>query len=138
MTGRPKGKTFVVVHGAWVGAWSVSRLARRLRNLGHEVHAPTLSGLGERAVRDPAINLSTHINDVLHLIETHKLNAVTLVGMSYGGLVITGVAERIPGKIAALAYVDAFIPGDNQSFCDITHWTIPGDLVPFPEPQKAG
>jgi pimeloyl-ACP methyl ester carboxylesterase len=105
----------VLVHGAWGGAWIWRRVLGPLRAAGHEVHAVTLSGDGERAhLLAPAIGLRTHIQDVLGLINAEELRGTVLVGHSYGGMVITGVADallaRDPGLLRRLIYIDAMVP----------------------------
>jgi pimeloyl-ACP methyl ester carboxylesterase len=96
-----------------------SRLARELRSRGHEVFTPSLTGVGERAhLAAPAVNLSTHIADVLHALEYERLEQVVLVGHSYGGMVVTGAADRAPARIAALVYLDAFVPQNGQALVD--------------------
>ncbi len=107
--------TVVLVHGAWAGAWAWRRVLAPLRAAGHEVHAVTLSGCGERAQGlRPDITLQTHVADVLGLIEAEELREVVLVGHSYGGLVITGAADRLlasgVGRLRQLVYVDAMVP----------------------------
>jgi len=115
-----KPTTFVLVHGAWSGGWCYARVMALLRARGHTVFTPTLTGQGERAhLLNGAINLSTHIADVLGVFHYERLSDVVLAGHSYGGMVITGVADRIPEKIKALAYLDAFVPQDGQSLFDI-------------------
>jgi pimeloyl-ACP methyl ester carboxylesterase len=106
---------FVLVHGAWGGAWIWRRVVGPLRTAGHEVHAVTLTGDGERAhLRRRDISLSTHIDDVLGLIEAEELTRIVLVGHSYGGMVITGVADALLARGAVaidhLVYVDAMVP----------------------------
>src|SRR6476660_1698835 len=94
---------FVLVHGAWHGGWCWKRVTPLLRAAGHEVFAPTLTGLGERAhLASRGINLDTHINDVVMLMEAEELEDVVLVGHSYAGMVITGVADRAPQRIRRL------------------------------------
>ena len=116
----PNPTTFVLVHGAWHGGWCYARVAALLRARGHTVFTPTLTGQGERAhLLSGAINLSTHIADVLGVFHYERLTDVVLAGHSYGGMVITGVADRAPEKIRALAYLDAFVPQDGQSLFDI-------------------
>ena len=105
----------VLVHGAWGGAWIWRRVLAPLRAAGHEVHAATLTGDGERAhLRHRDIRLHTHISDVLGLIEAEELDGIVLVGHSYGGQVITGVADsllaRHAGAVRRLIYVDAMVP----------------------------
>jgi pimeloyl-ACP methyl ester carboxylesterase len=105
----------VLVHGAWGGAWIWRRVLAPLRAAGHEVHAVTLTGDGERAhLRRPDIKLQTHIADVLGLVQAEELHGIVLVGHSYGGQVITGVADRLlagrAGAVRHLIYVDAVVP----------------------------
>lgn len=126
--------TFVVVHGAWTGAWSWDRVAARLRRAGHDVHVPALSGLGERShLAMLPITLTTHIEDIVNEMVFHALDDVVLVAHSYGGFVATGVVERVPERIAAIVYLDAFIPDDGQSFEDIFGEKLTGPVVPAPE-----
>ena len=125
---------FVVVHGAWTGAWGWDPVAELLRARGHRVHVPTLSGLGERShlARLP-INLTTHVDDIVNEIIWHDLTGVVLVAHSYGGFVATGVAERAAERIASIVYVDAFIPADGQSFEDLIGAGLSEPLTPVPE-----
>ena len=112
----------VLVHGAWHGGWCWQRVAATLRAQGHDVFTPSLTGLGDRAhLLHASINLSTHIADITGILETYDLENVVLCGHSYGGLVITGVADQMAGKIQALVYLDALVPDDGQSMFD----TIP-------------
>ena len=121
--------TFVLVHGAWCGGWCYARVAMLLRARGHTVFTPTLTGQGERAhLMSGAINLSTHIADILGVFHYECLSDVVLAGHSYGGMVINGVADRVSDKIKALAYLDAFIPEDGQSLFDIN---IPANTQRF-------
>jgi pimeloyl-ACP methyl ester carboxylesterase len=115
--------TFVLVHGSCHGGWYWKRVTPFLRKDGHEVYTPTLIGLGERShlvSRD--IGLHTHILDIIQVLEYENLSKVTLVGHSYGGLVIGGVAEKLPERIIRLVYLDAYIPQSNKSAFEI----IPG------------
>jgi pimeloyl-ACP methyl ester carboxylesterase len=112
--------TYVLVHGAWHGGWCWQRVARILRAAGHEVYSPTLTGLGERAhLLGPEIRLNTHIQDVLGVLEYEDLHDVVLVGHSYSGMVITGVAQQAAERLGHLVYLDAFVPADGQSMNDI-------------------
>jgi pimeloyl-ACP methyl ester carboxylesterase len=112
--------TFVLVHGAWHGSWCWKKLRRVLRAKGHDVFSPTLTGLGERAhLLSPTVDLDTHINDVANLIKWEDLSDVILCGHSYGGCVISGVADRMPERIAALVYLDAFVPNDGECVLDV-------------------
>jgi pimeloyl-ACP methyl ester carboxylesterase len=111
--------TFVLVHGGGHGGWCWQPVARQLRAAGHEVHAPTLSGLGERRHLVSAdTGLDTHIEDVAQLLFHEDLRGVVLVGHSYGGMVITGVADRSPERIARLVYLDAAIPRNGERLVD--------------------
>jgi pimeloyl-ACP methyl ester carboxylesterase len=110
---------FVLIHGAWHGGWCWRTVASALRRAGHVVFAPSLTGLGERAhLADRAVNLDTHIQDVLGLLEMEDLTDVVLVGHSYGGMVVTGAANRVPERIKRLVYLDAFIPEDGKRLLD--------------------
>jgi len=112
--------TFVLVHGAWSGGWCYGRVADMLRAEGHRVFTPTLTGQGERShLLTGAVNLSTHIADVAGVFANEELDGAVLAGHSYGGMVITGVADRMSEKIAALVYLDAFLPEDGQSLFDL-------------------
>jgi len=111
--------TYVLVHGAWRGSWIWKRVRRALQAHGHEVFTPTLTGVGERShLLSREVNLETHIADVINLIRWEELTNVVLCGHSYGGCVVTSVADRIPEKITALVYVDAFVPENGQSLHD--------------------
>jgi pimeloyl-ACP methyl ester carboxylesterase len=109
-----------LVHGAWSGGWCYHKVAERLRAKGHRVFAPTLTGQGERShLSGMAINLSLHIADIINVFHYEGLHEVVLAGHSYGGMVITAVADRISERIRALVYLDAFLPADGQSLFDI-------------------
>lgn len=109
-------KTYVLVHGAWGGGWSFKQTDSLLRSQGNTVYRPTLSGLGERVhLASQEIDLSTHIADVVNSILFENLHDVVLLGHSYGGMVVTGVADSIPERIGQLIYLDAFVPEDGQS-----------------------
>ena len=106
----------VLVHGAWPGGWCYRHTAVALRKMGHEVFTPTHTGVGERAHQAAEnITLETHIRDVAGCIEAEEIRDIILVGHSYGGMVITGVADRMADRIKALVYLDAFVPGDGDS-----------------------
>ena len=108
--------SFVLVHGAWHGSWCWKRVRKALQTEGHNVFTPTLTGLAERShLLAREIDLETHILDVLNLIQWEELSDVVLCGHSYGGCVVTGVADRIPERIHALVYLDAFVPEDNEN-----------------------
>ena len=110
--------TFVIVHGAWGGGWEWTAVAKKLRERGHDVFTPTLTGLGERAHLGTDIGLSDHIEDVLAVFAFEELRDVVLCGHSYGGMVITGVADRVPESVRLLTYLDAFVPTDGQAVQD--------------------
>lgn len=115
--------TFVLVHGGGHGGWCYRPVAQRLRDQGHEVHAPSLTGLGERAhllpLLGPHIDLNTHVTDIAEYLYYNDLRDVILVGHSYGGMVITGIADRVPDRIGRLVYLDAANPADGQSLVDV-------------------
>ena len=112
--------TYVILHGATAGGWFMGKVARRLRQAGHEAFTPTFTGLGERShLINREINLDTHIQDVVNVFKYEDLSDVILVGKSYSGMVITGVAEAIPERISHLVYLDAFVPQDGQSIADL-------------------
>jgi pimeloyl-ACP methyl ester carboxylesterase len=108
------------VHGAWHGGWCWRRVADRLAAAGHRVFCPTLTGLGERAhLLSREVNISTHIQDVVALLEAEELEQVVLVGHSYGGIVITGVAARARARLRQLVYLDSAIVEDGASWASI-------------------
>ncbi len=112
--------TFVLVHGAWHGGWSWRRVSRLLEAAGHRALAPTLTGLGERAhLACRSVNLATHIEDVAAMLRYESLRDVSLVGHSYAGMVITGVASGERDRIGRLVYYDAFVPDPGQSALDL-------------------
>lgn len=114
-----KPRTFVLVHGAFHGGWCWQDVADTLRQDGHRVFTPTLTGLGASShLLSPNIGLETHIQDIVGLLDWQELNDVILVSHSYGGLVATGAADRRRDKIAKLIYVDAYVPIDGGSFID--------------------
>ena len=105
---------FLLVHGAWHGGWCWRPTEDCLRRLGHESHSPTLTGLGERShLAHPSITADSHVEDILNVIRWRELDDIILVGHSYGGMVITGAASKVPEKIRKLAYPDAFVPEDS-------------------------
>lgn len=112
--------TFVLVHGGWHGGWCWDGVARILRGEGHEVFAPTLTGLGDLThMLDPKIDLETHVEDVLGVLGGPDLRGVVLVGHSYGGMVVAGAADRAADRVAHLVFLDAFVPGDGESLFDL-------------------
>jgi len=107
--------TFVLVPGAWLGGWCWKRVRSLLRQAGHEVFTPTLTGLGERFhLGTPDTDLDTHVEDVVSVIDYEDLNGVTLVGHSYAGLVVTGVLENTPERVSHLVYLDALFPANER------------------------
>jgi pimeloyl-ACP methyl ester carboxylesterase len=112
--------TYVLLHGGWAGGWVWKAVGNILQGAGHDVYRPTLTGLGERVhLGNPNVSLDTHSQDIVNLFEYELLSDVILVGYSYSGLVITGVAERIPERLKELVYLDAFVPQDGQSLADL-------------------
>lgn len=135
--------TLVLVHGAWGGGWEWREVERLLCARGHEATRPTLTGLGERAhLASPAVTLATHVEDVARHLEVEDLSGVVLCGHSYGGMVVTGAAERVPERLARLVYLDAFVPNDGESLFDLLppEWSamlrasVVDGLVPVPFP----
>jgi pimeloyl-ACP methyl ester carboxylesterase len=112
--------SFVLVHGGGHGGWCYQRVTRLLRSAGHEVHAPTMTGVGERAhLLAGSVDLDMHIRDIVAVVEFEDLHDVILVGHSYGGMVITGVADRVADRIGRLVYLDAANPVNGQSLVDV-------------------
>ncbi|MEV0414144.1 alpha/beta fold hydrolase [Streptomyces sp. NPDC050448] len=108
--------TYILVPGAWHGAWTFAPLARELRRSGHEAYPLTLTGLGSRKhLLTASVNLDTHIEDVVNLLSDEDITDAVLVGHSYAGMVITGAADRVPERVKGLVYVDAMVPEDGQS-----------------------
>lgn len=115
----PAIKTFVLVHGAWHGGWCWAQVAQALRAFGHRVYTPTLTGLGERShLLGANITIDTFVRDVENVLVWENLHEVILVGHSFGGLTITGVADRVPQRLQQLVYLDAFILGSGVSTFD--------------------
>lgn len=113
---RHQPRIFLFVPGAWDGGWDYARVDSILRTKGDIVYRPTLTGLGERVhLSNTEINLTTYINDILNVIKFENLHDVILVGHSYGGMVISGVAEQSPERISGLIYLDAMVPNDGES-----------------------
>ncbi len=114
-------KTFVFVHGGWGGGWGFKQVDSLLTRAGHVVYRPTLTGLGERVhLSSASLGLDTHIDDIVNVILYEDLSDLILVGHSYGGMVVTGVADRIPDRIAHLVLVDAFLPEHGESVMSMT------------------
>ena len=109
----------MLVHGAWHGGWCWRRVAERLQRAGHRVFAPTLTGVGERRhLLRAEVDLETHIRDILGVLDAEELENVVLVGHSYAGLVISGVAARAPKRLRRLVYLDALLVEDGQSWAE--------------------
>jgi len=126
-TGGKLTRTFVLVHGASHGGWCYGRVAEILRLQGHRVFTPSLSGLAERSRETcHAINLTTHINDILDLFKWEELDDAVLCGHSYGGMVVGGVADRIPERIRKLVFLDAVIPENGKCMAD---YVFPGEAL---------
>jgi pimeloyl-ACP methyl ester carboxylesterase len=121
--------TFVLVHGMWAGGWYWQKVRPLLRAAGHEVFSPTLTGLGERVhLARPDVDLNTHIDDVMNVLRYEDLRDVVLVGHSYAGMVIRGVADREPERLARLVYLDAFVPEDGDRVEDFLQPGISPDF----------
>jgi pimeloyl-ACP methyl ester carboxylesterase len=120
MSKASRQRTFLVCHGAWGGGWSWKKMHPLMQAAGHRLVTPTYTGLGERAhLAHPAIDLETHIEDILNVIKYEDLRDVVLLGHSYGGMVATGVADRASERIDQLIYLDAFVPREGQSLFDL-------------------
>jgi pimeloyl-ACP methyl ester carboxylesterase len=112
--------TYVLVHGGGHGGWCYQRVARILRDAGHDVYTPTLTGCGERShLLSPATDLDTHITDVVQVLMFEDLHDVILAGHSYGGMVITGVADRALDRIGWLVFLDAAVPQNGDSLAAV-------------------
>jgi pimeloyl-ACP methyl ester carboxylesterase len=112
--------TFVLVHGGFCGGWIWHDVSSLLRSAGHDVFTPSLTGMGDRVhLAQPDTDLDTHIQDIVMVMSYEDLRDVILVGHSYAGMVITGVAEKVPERLAHIVYFDAFVPQDGQSFFDM-------------------
>jgi len=123
--------TFVLVHGGWHGGWCWRFVVPALRSAGHEVYTPTLTGLGDRAhLARPGIDLDLHVQDVVALLEMEDLHDVVLLGHSYGGMVVPGVADRCAERIRRLVYLDAFVPENGKCALD---YIVPERAATFRE-----
>jgi len=112
--------TFVIVHGATAGGWEWKKVGEFLIADGHTVYRPTLTGLGERVhLSNPQVDLETHIDDVVNTILFEDLHDIVLVGHSYGGMVITGVMDRVPDRIRHVIFLDAAVPDDGMALFDL-------------------
>lgn len=121
---------YVLVHGAWHGGWCWRDVAAALRAAGHRVITPTHTGVGERAHQGGAdVTLETHVRDVIAAIEAEELDEIVLCGHSYGGMVITCVADRLGARVRSLVYLDAFIPEDGQCLIDLLKLALPPEVA---------
>jgi pimeloyl-ACP methyl ester carboxylesterase len=117
--------TFVLLHGAWHGGWCWSRVSSRLRDRGHQVFSPTFTGVSDRAhVLSRGVGLGTHIEDVTSLIDAEGLQDVVLVGHSYAGMVVSGVAEARPDALRLRVHLDAFMPRNGEAGIDLLPETV--------------
>jgi pimeloyl-ACP methyl ester carboxylesterase len=141
---------FVLVHGAWGGAHGFRKVRRPLREAGHEVFTPSLTGIGERVhLTSPQVCLTTHVTDVVNTMLYEDLHGVVLLGFSYGGFVITGALEHIGDRVAHLVYLDAFVPADGESLYALTggaergaiglgsDWLVPPQARAYDDPAEA-
>jgi pimeloyl-ACP methyl ester carboxylesterase len=109
-------KTFVLAHGSWHGGWCWKRVADRLRANGHAVYTPSFTGMGDRAhLLSPDITIDTFVEDLARVIFTEELTKVVIVGHSFGGVPISGVADRLPERIAHLVYLDSVVVESDKS-----------------------
>ena len=139
--------TFVLVHGAWHGGWCWQRVADRLRHNGHVVFTPTLTGLGERShLLRAGIDLTTHVTDVVNVMKWEELSDVVLCGHSYGGMVISGVADQMAAAIRSIVFLDAFVPKNGEAVQDLTSAAVVeiahaamarGEITMPPRPAEA-
>ena len=141
---------FVLVHGAWGGAHGFGKVRGPLREAGHEVFTPSLTGVGERVhLTSPLVCLTTHVTDVVNTVLYEDLRGVVLLGFSYGGFVVTGALEHIGDRVAHLVYLDAFVPGDGDSLDALTgggaghrielgrDWLVPPLAREYDDPAEA-
>ena len=139
VTHRTKNMTFLLVHGAWHGGWCWKKLMPLLQAAGYGALAPTLTGLGERAhLLNPQVDLNTHIQDVAAVLEYEDLRNVVLVGHSYGGMVIAGVAENAGARISHVVYLDAFLPENGKAVKDYMEHLAPAREDGWRVPPLAG
>ena len=131
--------TCVLVHGAWGGGWQWKTVAARLRAAGHDVFTPTLTGMGERAhLLTEEVDLETHIQDILGVLDFERLDDVALVGHSYGGMVVSGVADRAAERIRSLIYVDAAMPENGQAMLDLVSADRKATVIGLAESEGDG
>lgn len=131
--------TFLVAHGAWAAGWAWKKMHPLMTVLGHRLITPTYTGLGERQhLVNASIDLDTHIQDVLNVIKYEGLSDIVLIGHSYGGMVATGVADRVSEHISRLIYLDAFVPEDGQSLFDLVTDDVRKHFVEIAESDGDG
>jgi pimeloyl-ACP methyl ester carboxylesterase len=146
--GRRHMTTFVLVHGSYNGAHGFRFVRPILHAAGHEVFTPSLTGVGERVhLAHSGINLSTHIRDVVNTILYEDLTDIVLLGLSYGGAVVTGAVEHVADRIHHLVYVDALVPNDGESVLSLSgidrpsrialgeNWLVPPLTRDFDDPE---
>jgi pimeloyl-ACP methyl ester carboxylesterase len=151
MSSQSGHRTILLCHGAWGGGWSWKKLHPLMQAAGHRLLTPTYTGLGERShLANPDIGLETHITDIVNVIEYEDLRDIVLLGHSYGGMVATGVADRVGDRINQVIYLDAFVPRDGESLFDLNEapqamrdaakagdgWRIPPNPVPPDTPPE--
>jgi pimeloyl-ACP methyl ester carboxylesterase len=145
--------TFVLVHGAWGGAHGFRKVRGPLRQAGHEVFTPSLTGIGERVhLTSPQVCLTTHVTDVVNTILYEDLRGIVLLGFSYGGFVVTGALQHVGDRVRHLVYLDAFVPGDGDRVDTLTggavgrgrgvielggDWLVPPIPREFDDPAEA-
>src|SRR6201987_5896518 len=113
--------TIVLVHGAWGGSYGFRARRRPLREAGHEVFTPSLTGIGERVhLASPQVGLTTHVTDVVNTILYEDLTDIVLLGYSYGGMVVTGALEYVADRVSHLVYLDAFKPEGGHSLRELS------------------
>src|SRR6266404_7087239 len=116
---------FILIHGAWRGSWTWTRVRRLLAAAGHRVFTPTLTGVGERShLLSRDVGLDTHVADVANLMIWENLRDIVLVRHSYGGVVARHVADRMPDRIRSLIYLDAFVPENGKPFSTTCPTTV--------------
>jgi pimeloyl-ACP methyl ester carboxylesterase len=132
-------KTFVLVHGSWHGGWCWRRVADLLERNGHKVYAPTLTGLGERShLMNGLITLDTHVTDVANVIKWENLDNIVLVGHSYAGFVVSGVAEKALPSISSIVFLDAFLPDNGQRVVDLAPPELKANALKAAERNEVG
>ena len=145
----PRSSTFVLVHGSSQGGWCWRRVSDRLERRGHKVFTPTLTGLGERShLMSPNVDLEMHITDIVNVIKWETLENIVLVGHSYGGWVLSGVAEQMLAAISSIVFLDAFVPDNGQKGLDLNSGRCRAEIAralergdvsrPPPEPRSRG